>query len=168
MSQYLVDQNLGHPQYPCHLQQRSGGSPRGWPFETVRVLNRGTGEVAVLPAAAMFIFIGAVPRTEMVAGLVERNPAGFILTGSDLMRNGAWPASWPLNRDPYLLETSCPGIFAAGDVCHGSVKHRYSSRGRVHDRGAGASISKDGVDVSYCLPFSQKHPAVCQTYRFRN
>jgi thioredoxin reductase (NADPH) len=70
----------------------------------------------------MFIFIGAVPRTEFIRDYVEVDRAGFILTGPDLLVEGKRPKGWRLNRDPYLLETSVPGIFAVGDVRHGSVK----------------------------------------------
>jgi thioredoxin reductase (NADPH) len=70
----------------------------------------------------MFIFIGAAPHTEMVSGLVERDRAGFIMTGPDLMVDGRPPTGWKPNRDPFLLETSVPGIFAAGDVRYRSVK----------------------------------------------
>ena len=79
-------------------------------------------DVHTLDAAAMFIFIGSSPRSEVAAGLVERDPGGFILTGIDLRSDGKLPRSWPLERDPFLLETSVPGIFAAGDVRHGSSK----------------------------------------------
>ena len=73
-------------------------------------------------ADALFIFIGSAPRTEAVANLVERDPQGFILTGRDLLKDGKWPKTWTANRDPFLFETSVPGVFAAGDARHGSGK----------------------------------------------
>ena len=65
----------------------------------------------------------------MLDGVVERDPAGFILTGQDLLADGRRPKGWTLERDPYLLETSVPGIFAAGDVRHQSVKRVASAVG---------------------------------------
>ena len=72
----------------------------------------------------MFIFIGASPRTDWLEGTIARDPRGFILTGA----NGT-PKDWPLERDPYLLEASVPGIFAAGDVRAASVKRVASAVG---------------------------------------
>jgi thioredoxin reductase (NADPH) len=77
----------------------------------------------------MFIFIGAVPRTGLIAEIVALDRAGFILTGPDLSKNGERPKGWTLRRDPYLLETSVPGIFAAGDVRHSSIKRVASAVG---------------------------------------
>jgi len=68
------------------------------------------------------VFIGSVPRSDMVADLVQRDEQGFILTGVDLMKNGKRPPGWKLGREPFLLETSVPGVFAAGDVRHASTK----------------------------------------------
>jgi thioredoxin reductase (NADPH) len=77
----------------------------------------------------MFVFIGAAPKTGWLDGVVERDERGFVLSGPDLMRNGRRPKGWSLDRDPYLLETSVPGIFVAGDVRHGSVKRVASGVG---------------------------------------
>ncbi len=122
MSHYLVNQIAAIENIEVMLRTtvvEALGEDR---FEAVVVQNTDTGETQTLPGAAMFIFIGAVPHTDLVAGLVERNKAGFILTGPDLMRNGRRPKNWKPNRDPYLLETSVPGIFAAGDVRQGAIR----------------------------------------------
>jgi thioredoxin reductase (NADPH) len=82
-----------------------------------------------LPAAALFILIGAEPHTDWLAGAVQRDEHGFLLTGRDLLRDGRSPQAWPLGRPPLLLETSMPGVFAAGDIRHGSVKRVASAVG---------------------------------------
>lgn len=129
MSQYLIDQIDGVPNiqkiFNADVVQAYGNGR----LETVCVKERTTGEVVELQAAAMFIFIGAVPRTDLFKDIVERDASGFILTGQDLYRNQQWPKSWTLKRNPYLLETSQPGIFAAGDVRHGSIKRVASAVG---------------------------------------
>jgi thioredoxin reductase (NADPH) len=94
------------------------------------IKNTVSGETEKVEAPAMFIFIGAEPHTEMVAGIVKRNRAGFILTGQDLMEDGKPPKGWKLQRDPFLLETSVPGIFAAGDVRQGAVRRVASAVGQ--------------------------------------
>ena len=88
-----------------------------------------TNKVERVPASSMFIFIGAQPRTDWLAGVVERDERGFILTGPDLVREGSRPQGWTLDRDPYLLETNVAGLFAVGDVRHGSVKRVASGVG---------------------------------------
>jgi thioredoxin reductase (NADPH) len=86
-------------------------------------IDGGEGAAETLPVSALFLCIGGVPRTEWAArSHVRTDPQGFILTGPDLLENGRRPAGWPLDRDPLALETSIPGLFAAGDVRHGSVK----------------------------------------------
>jgi thioredoxin reductase (NADPH) len=82
-----------------------------------------------VPATSVFIFIGALPRTEWLGNLIERDERGFVLSGPDLLRGGKRPASWTLDRDPGLLETNVPGIFVVGDVRHGSVKRVASGVG---------------------------------------
>jgi thioredoxin reductase (NADPH) len=75
------------------------------------------------------VFIGAAPRTEWLDGVVERDGRGFVLTGPDLRGDGHRPRGWPLDRDPYYLEASAPGVFAAGDVRANSVKRVASAVG---------------------------------------
>jgi thioredoxin reductase (NADPH) len=129
MSHYLVEQIQATPtievRYNADVVEAYGKNK----LEGICVQNKDSGENETLPGAAMFIFIGAVPHTEIVEGVVERDRPGFILTGNDLVKNGRRPRGWNLKRDPYLLETSSPGIFAAGDVRHGSVKRVASAVG---------------------------------------
>jgi thioredoxin reductase (NADPH) len=83
----------------------------------------------VVAASALFLLIGAEPRTEWLAGIVERDDRGYIRTGADVESNGKPAVSWPLDRPPTLLETSIPGVFAAGDVRSRSVKRVASAVG---------------------------------------
>jgi len=78
---------------------------------------------------SLFIFIGAAPKTDWLPADICRDDKGFILSGSELKKDGKLPASWKLKRDPFLLETSLPGVFAIGDVRHGSVKRCASAVG---------------------------------------
>jgi thioredoxin reductase (NADPH) len=89
-----------------------------------------TGDIETVPAAALFIFIGAKPHSDFVADVVERNQAGFIITGPDLVSNGHRSKKWQLKRDPFLLETSVPGIFAVGDVRQGAIRRVASAVGQ--------------------------------------
>jgi thioredoxin reductase (NADPH) len=98
-------------------------------LEAVIVADRTTGEIERIPASALFVLIGAEPRTEWLGGAVERDRHGYILTGRDLVAHGRAPDTWPLRRAPLHLETSVPGIFAAGDVRHGAVKRITAATG---------------------------------------
>src|SRR3712207_7500558 len=82
-------------------------------------------------AAAVFIFIGAQPNTAWLDGRVARDDKGFILSGRDLVVDGRNGYGWPLDRDPYLLETSVPGVFVAGDVRTRSIKRVASAEGAI-------------------------------------
>jgi thioredoxin reductase (NADPH) len=122
MSQYLlarIGETRNIDVQPGTVVQSVRGSGQ---LESVTVIDTTSGETRELDAAAMFLFIGSAPRTSMLADLVVRDPAGFILTGRDLLVDGKWPASWTLDRDPFLFETSVPGVFAAGDARRGSSK----------------------------------------------
>jgi len=122
MSQYLVDRIKAAPNMEVLTRVEVAGVRGTARLERVVVRHLEGGGERDLEAAAMFIFIGAAPRTEMVSGLVERDEKGFILTGPDLPRTDRRPRGWTLDRDPFLLETSVPGIFAVGDVRAGSSK----------------------------------------------
>ncbi len=129
MSQYLVDQIGNTENIEVVLRTEVVEAIGESRLEQIIVSNLDTNETETLNAAAMFIFIGAVPPTDLVSGLVERDRAGFIVTGSDLMVDGKRPKGWLVNRDPYLLETNIPGVFAAGDVRHHSMKRVASAVG---------------------------------------
>jgi thioredoxin reductase (NADPH) len=91
-------------------------------MQEATIKSRSDGGLHELPCGAIFVFIGQYPQTDFLGDLVERTESGHILTGLDLVKDGKRPKGWPLHRDPLLLETSVPGIFAAGD-CRNGTKH---------------------------------------------
>ncbi|HEY7403278.1 MAG TPA: FAD-dependent oxidoreductase [Candidatus Angelobacter sp.] len=129
MSQYLIDQIKATPNIQLWTHASVAEVHGGTHLEEISVLCSDTSKVERVPATSMFIFIGALPRTDWLGDLVERDDRGFILTGPDLLWDGAHPRGWSLERDPFLLETNVPGIFAVGDVRHGSVKRVASGVG---------------------------------------
>jgi len=129
MSKYLVDQIADTENIEVKTRTTVEEVSGEEKLETITTKNNDTGESETVPAAALFIFIGAQPHTDLVGEVVERNNAGFILTGSDLLKNNGGKKTWPLKRDPFLLETSVPGIFAAGDVRQGAVRRVASAVG---------------------------------------
>ncbi|MCB0161128.1 MAG: FAD-dependent oxidoreductase, partial [Caldilineaceae bacterium] len=130
MSQYLIDQIEDQPNIDVMTYTTVTEVHGDDRLEAVTLENRETGATKTVPAAALFLFIGAVPHTDLINDVVRCNNAGFILTGPDLAEDGRRPKGWTLNRDPYLLETSVPGIFAAGDVRHGAVRRVASAVGQ--------------------------------------
>ncbi|MEI2580208.1 FAD-dependent oxidoreductase [Scytonema sp. PRP1] len=98
-------------------------------LEAITIANSATGEVETVPACALFTFIGAMPRTNWLQDIVERDSKGYILTGPDVLHGEMYPRGWTLPRSPYLLETNVPGIFAVGDVRYQSVKRVASAVG---------------------------------------
>jgi thioredoxin reductase (NADPH) len=129
MSHYLIEQIEKTPNIDVWLQTSVTEVHGDARLEAITICRGSVGRPEKLPASSLFIFIGAQPRTEWLGDLIERDQRGFVLSGPDLLRNGKRPASWTLDRDPSLLETSVPGIFVVGDVRHGSVKRVASGVG---------------------------------------
>lgn len=130
MSKYLIDQIYATENIEvregCELLAADGDQS----LEKVTICDKSNGSSEeTVPATSVFIFIGAEPNTEWLDGSVLRDKRGFILAGPDLKCDGKWPPEWKLDRDPFLLETSVPGIFAAGDARYGSVKRVASGVG---------------------------------------
>src|SRR5207248_6609004 len=129
MSQYLIDQIEKTPIIEVFTKSRvveAHGEDR---LEAISIACDTTGTVEKVPAVALFVFIGAEPQTDWLKNSVECDERGFVLTGPDLARDGQQAHRWPLDRDPGLLETNIPGIFAVGDVRHGSIKRVASGVG---------------------------------------
>lgn len=123
MSYYLVNQIIRTSNINVLLNSKVIEVKGANRLQFVTVINTQTEEQHTLSCSILYIFIGAVPHTEGLSGLVERDANGFILTGHDLIYDRhKRPKEWYLDRLPFLLETNVPGIFAAGDVRHGSTK----------------------------------------------
>lgn len=120
MSQYLVDRIRATPNIEVIDRVEVDHVEGTTALEGVVVRSVQTSELRTLPVSAMFIFIGVKPHTDAFADVLERDDAGFILTGADLPIEHGKPRGWPLAREPYMFETSMPGVFAAGDVRAGA------------------------------------------------
>lgn len=129
MSQYLVERIEQTPNIEVQLRATVAAVLGDGHLEEIVVCDIPTGHEERHPADAFFIFIGALPQTEWLNGLVKRDKNGFVLAGPQLMEQGKPPKGWPLERDPYLLETSVPGVFVVGDVRSASVKRVASAVG---------------------------------------
>ncbi|REF98211.1 thioredoxin reductase (NADPH) [Asanoa ferruginea] len=129
MSRYLIDQIEGHDNIDVHsfteVCQASGDEH----LEQLVLKDTRTGETRPADTSWLFIFIGAEPRTDWLDGVITRDNHGFVITGPDLIASGNRPVGWDLPRDPYHLECSVPGVFAAGDVRADSVKRVASAVG---------------------------------------
>jgi thioredoxin reductase (NADPH) len=129
MSQYLVERLETTPNVTLRTGTVLDAAHGDHRLEAVTLRDVGTGASQQLRADALFIYIGAVPCTEWLDGCIARDARGFVLTGRDLPPNAERPSPWPLTREPFLTETSLPGVFAAGDVRCGSVKRVASAVG---------------------------------------
>ena len=127
MSQYLVERIHATGNITVAVRSEVAGVDGTDRLRSITIRDVKTGDEQTAPATAMFIFIGAIPRTGWLDGVVARDEHGFILTGPDL--GGPDLKGWPAGRHPLLLEGSVPGVFAAGDVRHGSVKRVASAVG---------------------------------------
>jgi thioredoxin reductase (NADPH) len=130
MSKYLVDQIKGTENIRIRLQTEMTAVHGSQQLEAVTVRNPETAETDKVPADAVFLYIGANPHSDVVSDVVELSDDGFIVTGPDLFHDGRPPEGWKLKRDPFLMETNIPGIFAAGDVRYNAVRRVASSVGQ--------------------------------------
>jgi thioredoxin reductase (NADPH) len=129
MSRYLIDQIEQTENITTRFRTEITALVGERFLEAIDLHDRAGGATETVRADALFVFIGAVPRTDFVSQLVERDPRGYILSGPDLTREGRLPKGWSAGRPPFWLETSVPGIFVAGDVRHRSVKRIASAVG---------------------------------------
>jgi thioredoxin reductase (NADPH) len=122
MSEYLIEQIQATPNINVvphtHVIEAVGQDH----LEELVFENIETGATETVPASFLFIFIGAEPEHPWLEGIVASDDHGYILTGPDLLVDNQLPEGWPLERHPFHLETSSPGIFATGDVRHGSIR----------------------------------------------
>lgn len=127
MSKYLIDQIAGTSNIKVETRSQVLEAIGESRLESLRVECRG--EESTVPATGLFIFIGAAPTTGWLPEEIMRDPHGFVLSGQDLRVDGKLPRTWKEERQPFLLESSMPGVFVAGDVRHGSVKRVASAVG---------------------------------------
>jgi thioredoxin reductase (NADPH) len=129
MSYYLIRQIAETPNIDVRLTTEVIEVHGDDHLEELTLCDTRAGTRETVRAGYLFVFIGAEPRTEWLDGVVTRDAKGFVLTGPDLLRDGQRPRGWSLERDPYYLEASAPGVFAAGDVRANSIKRVASAVG---------------------------------------
>ena len=164
MSDYLV-RDIGRTANICvRLNTEVAGAQGAGRLEGLTLRDRRTGVTETVPAGALFVMIGATPFTDWLAGTIQRDPNGFVLTG-DAIKADAAPR-WPLERAPQLLEASLPGVFAVGDVRHGSVKRVAAAVGEgatairlVHEQLSTGDLSLPAAPPQHPRPPLAPSPA---------
>jgi len=137
MSRYLIDRIEAAPTIemrPCCTVESAAGDRN---LERITIRNVNTGEEETVSANGLFVFIGAAPETNWLEAAVERDEDGYITCGPSIPRRLGHPRRWPLGREPYMLETSVPGVFSAGDVRAGAVKR------------VGAAVGEGSVAIQF-------------------
>ena len=129
MSYYLIQQIGDIPNISVRTCTEVTGAEGDGHLERLTLRDSVTGAAETVSAAYLFVFIGAAPLTGWLDGVITRDQRGFIPTGPDLVASGQRPAGWELDRSPYHLETSVPGVFVAGDVRSESAKRVASAVG---------------------------------------
>jgi thioredoxin reductase (NADPH) len=129
MSHYLIERLKQTPNILVETSVEVAEACGTSRLESLVLQHAKTRDRRTVPAQSLFILIGASPHTDWLGESVLRDEYGFILSGPDLLRDGCLPPNWPLQRPPYLFETSVPGIFVAGDARHGSIKRVASGVG---------------------------------------
>lgn len=130
VSQYLVDRIRSAPRVEVLLLTEVVELQGDHSLRSITLRNKQTGKEWIEETSWLFLCLGGVPHTQWAVDVgIVRDEAGYLVTGTDLIKNGHRPPNWHLDRDPYYMETNVPGVFAAGDVRHGSVKRCASAVG---------------------------------------
>ena len=153
MSKYLVDRIRNTRNIVIKTGHTVAGAEGSGHLETITIRNQKTNETKKVPCRSLFVFIGALPNTDWLGDVVERDAQGFVLSGFDC--HDGKPAGWQLDREPYPLETTKAGVFVAGDVRKGSVKRLTSA--------AGEGAMAAHFIYRYCASMRERRSAVAES-----
>jgi thioredoxin reductase (NADPH) len=148
MSSYLVDQIEATPNIRVRPRTSVVGAHGTDHLDGLTLVDAATGDKESVSTQWLFIFIGAEPRTDWLPASVLRDEHGFVFAGPDLLVEGRRPAGWPLERDPYHLETSVPGVFVAGDMGRGQSLIVWAiAEGRAAAKGVASAVGEGAMAV---------------------